>query len=488
MPARGPACFAVILVTLAGPVPLAAVLASLALLGPVTALAVFFAAHAALTWAGNAARLLSGGLSGLSRRGRLAACGAAAAFAIAIGALLVADAGTFLARALAFALPSALVAACGLWTAALALRRWPGGHGSWRSARWLRARAPDAIAIATVAAALLVLVNQELLTTQAAAVLLFPVAATASVRAWIAMKASPRLAARAAADITVSLLLGGQLVLFVVWLANLLGMRRAEVARMRSALESAGAGVDAFLDWRIWVAGYAALAAASVAFAVWPARLRRACRWFDRLRVATVAAGAQRVLTGVSIGLMAVVLLAAAGPAAVAPVLARQVRATYLVAVQRQFAADGELAAYAQVSRAFSGRLVPFPVLVEVVRDVHAKDGPAHGGQGATSAEADLARRLGRLQASALALAPPSLARPRRRPPGARDWTARCGPRVTWGGGWRRRRRRRTRPTRSASGWTWPLSWRPRPSPPPSRSRRSPATRSSRSSRNTSAA
>jgi hypothetical protein len=95
--------------------------------------------------------------------------------------------------------------------------------------------------------------------------------------------------------------------------------------------------------------------------------------------------------------------------AAVAPVLARQVHATYVVALQRQFAADGELAAYAQVSRAFTGRLVPFPVLVEIVRDVHAKDGPAHGEPGATTAEADLARRLGRLQAAVLGLSPPSL-------------------------------------------------------------------------------
>jgi hypothetical protein len=411
-----------ILATLPGPVPLAAVIVSLVLLGPVTALAAFFAAHTALTGTGNAARFLSGGLSGLSRPGRLAVCGGAAAFGIAIAALGVADAGTFLARALAFVLPSALVAACGLWTAALAFRRWHGGHGghgghgargrdgrSARAGRWLRSRAPDAILIATVAAALLVLADRELLTTQLATVLLFPVAATASVRGWIAMKGSRRLAVRAAADITVSLLLGGQLVLFLVWLANLLGMRPAEVARLRSAGESTGADVDAVLDWRIWVSGYAALAVASVAFAVWPARLRPAARWFDRLRVAALVAGAQRVLTGASIGLMAIVLLAAAGPAAVAPVLARQVRATYVVAVQRQFAADGELAAYRQVSRAFAGRLVPVPVLVEIVRDVHAKDGPARGEPGATSAEADLARRLGQLQAAALGLRPPSL-------------------------------------------------------------------------------
>jgi hypothetical protein len=409
-----------ILMTLpGGPTPLAAVIVSLVLLGPVAALAAFFAVHAALSRAGHAARYLSGGLSGLSRPGRLAVRGGAAAFAITIGALLLADAGTFLARALAFAVPPAFVAACGLWTAALALRRWrrrPGertlsgrsGRGA-RAGRWLRARVPDAIVIATVAAALLVLVNQELLTTRMATALLFPVAATASIRGWIAMQASPRLAVRAAADITVSLLLGGQLVLFLVWLANVLGMRRSEVARLRSVLESAGADVSALLDWRIWVGGYAVLAAASVAFAVWPARLRRAASWFDRLRVPALAAGVQRVLTAASVALMAIVLLAAAGPAAVAPVLARQVHAAYVVALARQFAADGELAAYARVSRAFSGRLVPFPVLVEIVRAVHAKDGPARGEPGATSAEADLARRLGRLQAAALGLASPSL-------------------------------------------------------------------------------
>jgi hypothetical protein len=399
-----------ILVALPGQVPLAGMIVSLVLIGPITGLVAFFGALTALTWIGNAARFVVAGVSGLSRPGRLVISGGAGAFAIAIGALLVADAGTFLARALAYVLPSAFVAACGLWTGALAFRRWRAGRGRGGPAgRWLRSRAPDAVVIATVAAALLVLANPELLTTQMAAVLLFPVAATASVRGWIAMKGSRRLAVKAAADITLSLLLGGQLVLFLVWLANLLGMRRAEVARLRSVLESTGSAANAFLDWRVSAGSYAVLAVASLAFAVWPVRLRSAARWFDRLQVAALVSGAQRVLTGLSIGLLTIVLLAAAGPAALAPVLQRQVHATYVVALQRQFEADGEVAAYTQVSRAFAVRVVPFPVLVEIVRDVHRKYGPAHGEPGATSAETDLARRLGQLQAAALGLRPPSL-------------------------------------------------------------------------------
>ena len=52
-------------------------------------------------------------------------------------------------------------------------------------------------------------------------------AAWASYRTWRAMNDVARLAVRAAADIALSLLLGADLVLFVVWLANLLGPHQA---------------------------------------------------------------------------------------------------------------------------------------------------------------------------------------------------------------------------------------------------------------------
>jgi hypothetical protein len=182
------------------------------------------------------------------------------------------------------------------------------------------------------------------------------------------------------------------------------------VARLRSALESAGSAASALLDWRIWVTAYLILALATVACTVWPARLRAITRWLDRSEVTSLVTAAQRILTGLNIGLLSVVLLAAAGPPVVAPLLQRQLRATYVVALQRQFEAEGKVAAYTAVSRAFAARVVTFPVLVDIVREVHDKNGPAPGQHDATSAEADLARRLGQLQATAMALPrPPSL-------------------------------------------------------------------------------
>ena len=83
--------------------------------------------------------------------------------AVVIAALLVAFEGSALAAALAFCLPLALVAGCGGWACALALRR---TRDSIR--RWLHL-APDLIAVATTAALLLVLVHRGLLTTVPAA-------------------------------------------------------------------------------------------------------------------------------------------------------------------------------------------------------------------------------------------------------------------------------------------------------------------------------
>ena len=303
---------------------------------------------------------------------------------------------------LPFVLPAAFVAACGLWACALALRR------SRRSASRLARRAPDVIAVAATAAAPLVLFDQSLLTTQAAAVLLFPVAVTASVRLWIRMKDSRRPAVVAGADITLSLLLGAELVLFLAWLANMAGMSRAEVAALRSVLDRVGSGASACLDWRIWVSAYIILAGAVAAFAVWPARLRAVSEWFDRLRVADVTASGQRVLTGLYIGLLTITLAGAAAPDTLGTLLQRQLQERYVVALQGQFEADGEAAAYAEITREFT-HPVFYPVLADIVRDVHDESEPA-GERDVTGSEADLAHRLGELQAAALALpSPPAL-------------------------------------------------------------------------------
>ena len=142
--------------------------------------------------------------------------------------------------------------------------------------------------------------------------------------------------------------------LFAVWLANLLGLSRPEVAALRGALERTGELAD--LPWWLWTGLYAVLATAAVAFAAWPARLRRAIALTTRLRVVPVVDGVRRVLTGVHIGLLVVVLVAVAAPAAVLPALRDQLTARYTVAYQRQLEAQGEQAAYDEISRRFTGQ------------------------------------------------------------------------------------------------------------------------------------
>jgi hypothetical protein len=214
------------------------------------------------------------------------------------------------------------------------------------------------------------------------------------------MNASGRLAVRAAADITLSLLLGADLVLFVVWLANLLGLTRPEVAAVRDGLEQVGDRTD--LPWWLWTGLYAALAAAAVAFAVWPDRLRRAIGLSARLRVLPVIDVLRRALTGVHIGLLVIVLVAVAVPAAVFPVLRDQIAARYTVAYQRQLAAAGEQAAYAEISARFTAPQANHTVLADIVEKIHRIDHPKQGDDHATATETDIARRVGELQAATL--------------------------------------------------------------------------------------
>jgi hypothetical protein len=364
----------------------------------------------ALAWAVTAyllapaaalARLAQATIPGLPRQRRLIA----KAF---LPVVIAAYAGAPVAAVITYqagVLPAAFVAACGLWACALALRR------SRRSASRLARRAPDVIAVAATAAALLVLFDRSLLTTQASAVLLFPAAVTASIRLWIRMKDSRRLAVAAGADITLSLLLGAELVLFLAWLANMAGMTRAEVAALRSVLDRVGSDANACLDWRIWVSAYIILAAASAAFAVRPARLKAVSAWFDRLRVADVTASGQRVLTGLYIGLLTITLGGAAAPGALGTLLQRQLQERYVIALQGQFEADGEAAAYAEITREFA-LPVSYPVLADIVRDVHDESREPAGKRDAAGSEADLAHRLGELQAAALALPSPPVLSP----------------------------------------------------------------------------
>ncbi len=330
---------------------------------------------------------------------------AAAAVVVAAGVVLVAEAGPFLAKALAFLLPSAFVTACGLWLCVLSFRKW---HTSPR--RWLR-WLPDQVAVATSAAALLVLADRELLTTQWASVLLFPVAIAGSLRLWTVMGKAERLVIRAAADITLSLLLGGELVLFLVWLANVLGMPRAEVSLIRTGLGSAGSYAGVYDGGRLWAGIYAALAAVSVILALYPDRLKRLVKWFDpdRPNPAQVASVAQRAVTGLYIGVLTIVFVGVAGPSALTPTLHRQLKATYVVALQRQLEAEAQVSAYDEIRAEFNALEPPgsLSILAYLVQEIHHDADQQADAPGATKTEGALAHRLGEDQAAALGLPGP---------------------------------------------------------------------------------
>ncbi|HEY3882844.1 MAG TPA: hypothetical protein VGM12_30015 [Trebonia sp.] len=330
-----------------------------------------------------------------SRRGRWAAGAAAAAAVVA----LVVWAGPALAGAAAFLLPSALVAACGGWACVLAYRK------TRALPRWWQRAAPDVIAAATAGAALSAAFDHRLLTAMPAAGLLFPAAAWGSFLLWRRMNGSARVAVKAAADLVLALLLGGELVLLLVWLANVLGLPRREVAALRDVLDRAGTLAD--LPWWAWTGTWVLLAAASVAFVRWPIRLKKAARRFERWRVAAVAEITERALTGLHVGLLALVFVGLAAPPALMPALSGQLRAEYTSAYQRELLDEGELAAYTAIARQLAAQ-PRSPVLSQLVTKLHDLSPPDErqdGQQDASGTETSDARRLGEAQAAALVLA-----------------------------------------------------------------------------------
>jgi len=336
-------------------------------------------------------------LAAASRTARLRLALAAAVLL----ALLVASAATDLARLLAAVLPTALVAACGGW-AGVVVHRKVRGRGRWRRL------APDAVAIVAADAALVVAFDKQLLTAQPAAGLLFPVALWGTVRLWNTMRSSDRLAAKAAALLVFSLLLGGERVVFLVWLANVLGWSRAEVAAVRAVLDWTGAHAD--LPWWAWTGLYAVLLAAGLAFLRWPARLKKAAERFDRWPVSQATDVGGQLLTGVHVGLMAVVLVGVAAPVTIRPVLSSRLAAAYTVAYQRELADDGELAAYQAIVAAFTGQRPGAgsgTTLARLVSGIHELSNAGPGADHATGIELRLADRLAAEQATALALPVP---------------------------------------------------------------------------------
>jgi hypothetical protein len=270
----------------------------------------------------------------------------------------------------------------------------------------------DALAAGVACVTVLLWSDPALLGAQAAAALLFPLAVWLSVRAWRIMSASERVPVRAAADITVSLLLGASLTGLLVCLANLLKMPPAEVSLLKGAADRVGGLLD--VPWWAWAGLYAALAALSVASVRWPGLTRRLGAWAARRlrvrggwltwqRVVPGAEVAQRGTAGAHIGLLLITLIGAVAPAAAEPVLRVRLASQYtetLTDVARSEGATAELRAVAaELPLLPASALVP---LAGLVSDIH-RDGKATGGQPfASGVELDVADRLGELQAQTL--------------------------------------------------------------------------------------
>jgi hypothetical protein len=354
--------------------------------------------------------------------------GVAAATVCAAGLITLAPGPAAVRHGLAVAgtavLPGAVVAVVGGWGAALVyqrlrtstrlpVRRVPlvrrvGPIKGAALAPWIA----DALAAGVACVTVLLWSDPALLGAQAAAALLFPLAVWLSIRAWREMNGSDRLPVRAAADITVSLLLGASLTGLLVCLANMLKMPPAEVGALKDTADRVGGLLD--VPWWAWAGLYAALAALSVASVRWPGLTRRLGGWATRplhvrggwltwQRVLPGAEVAQRGTAGAHIGLLLITLIGAVAPAAAGPVLRVRLASQYtqsLTDIARAEGATAELRLVAaDLPLLSASALAP---LVDLVVDIH-KDGKATDGQPFASAvELDLAGRVGELQAATL--------------------------------------------------------------------------------------
>lgn len=338
------------------------------------------------------------GLSPRRRRTLLVFCGAV--FMLVVwgegpGAVWAGVTAAFIA-----VLPAVFLLVFGVWACVLTQRRVRACRY-----RWVR-YAPDVLVALLTGLGLLVSFDRDLLATQPAAGLLFPVGAWFSIRTWRVMASSRRREVRAGSDIVLSLLLGADLVLCLVWGANLLDLSETEIAVLRSALERVGSIAD--LPWPLWVGLYVVLAGTSLAFALWPQKLAAITRWSQRLHVVPSIDASRRMLTGVHISLLVIVLIAVSAPASLEATLRGPLKAKYTVALQRELESHGKQAAYDEIHRQFTAGTSTSPSvqpLVAIVSKIHSVSSPPPGTSDATGTERDLARRLGQIQATTLQLA-----------------------------------------------------------------------------------
>ncbi|MET7543499.1 hypothetical protein [Streptomyces sp. NPDC005507] len=228
---------------------------------------------------------------------------------------------------------------------------------------------------------------------------LFVPMAWIAVRLWRRMHASDRTLVSAAADIVFAVLLGVLLVLFLVWLANLLHLPAVEVEVLRRAAAHLGDLID--LPWWQWASADALLVAIFLTAALGRRRLSRVTAGLSRMRLSAALDTLRLTLSVMKTVLLSLVFLGLAGPPAVGPVLSHAVRDHYTADLQQDLEARGETAVYQEISQQFTGSPKTLPVLAQLLVQVHDSADASERDRPGTAA-GDLAYRMGELQAQTL--------------------------------------------------------------------------------------
>ncbi|ARF65580.1 hypothetical protein B1H20_32300 [Streptomyces violaceoruber] len=210
---------------------------------------------------------------------------------------------------------------------------------------------PDAPAVLLVALACEQLVCGDVLTVAPAAGLFFPIALWLSWRGRRWMRISPRRTVQAAADVVLSAELGLVLILFMVWLANVLSFTPPQVTVVLEVVEKVQRLTE--VHWLYWMAAYTALALGSYALLRWPTlvvraqrRLRPARFGSSRLPVRLATNAVQRSFSGINIAVMvALIFLVAVAPVSEGA-WKHPVEKRYALEVERREYAEGSAAAY----------------------------------------------------------------------------------------------------------------------------------------------
>lgn len=224
------------------------------------------------------------------------------------------------------------------------------------------------------------------------------------IRLWRRMRQDERPVVNAAADLVFALLLGGLVVLFLAWLANLLDVPVAEINALRGAVSDLGGLID--LPWWTWASVDVLLAGVFLAAALGDRRLRRVARFLGSVRLPGALDIVRRTLSVLKVVLLTLVFLGLAGPPALDPVLSRHIRDRYTADLRATLEARGRSELLQEISDRLASTPSALPVLTEMLIRVHdstASESHPSGPQSEpTPAARDLAHRMGELQSLTL--------------------------------------------------------------------------------------